>query len=511
MRRFKLAILARFLALAFAFGFNDLAFAENSKSNMQFTLNGVTVYEPSWLLSFSAHAVAQTDGDITGSSLAERIAIIYREDGYFLAEVFVEPDGRTLTVDEGEIGELIIEGVDDATYRLISDYMSPVVGKRPLTQKEFERAVMLVEDIESVSATVEIDFAPGATSARARVAGSATAPSRGYATLDNPPRELGQASILTLNQEFLGVLAPGDRLRFEGAGTIEYDGSSDSLWGALMYRTPIGGYGAYVEGYYGTVTASRDRSGDLLATEIDGDTAIVALGYPVIRDVDTYGYGLAEWRKTTSNVDVSGTKFDSGVEVGGASWIYGKALPHGGALEYAINVSFGHRITEASGFDDGDEDFYHLRAGWGLEYPGEWFGPNSTFSAEVWGQYTDNRLPEIEKFYIGGREEERGYLFAEALGDIGLSATIEAGRDFFPGGIVKRIRPFGFFDFGYVENNDPTPDLVDNETFVSVGLGFDMEFPQATFVRSYVALPTIDGPSTDAGHAAAYLALTKSW
>ncbi len=248
MKRFQETILATVLTLALAFGYAGLAVADNSKSGVRFTLNGVTVYDPSWLLSFSAHAVAQLDGDISGPNLAERIEIIYREDGYFLAEVFVEPDGRTLTVDEGEIGELIIEGVDDATYRLIRDYMSPVVGKRPLTQKEFERAVMLVEDIESVSATVEIDFEPGATSARARVVGSAMAPSRGYATLDNPPRELGQASILTLNQEFLGVFAPGDRLRFEGAGTIEYDGSSDSLWGALMYRTPIGGSGAYVEG-----------------------------------------------------------------------------------------------------------------------------------------------------------------------------------------------------------------------------------------------------------------------
>ena len=64
--------------------------------------------------------------------------------------------------------------------------------------------------------------------------------------------------------------------------------------------------------------------------------------------------------------------------------------------------------------------------------PVTWLGPETSLRAEVWGQYSPDRLPAIEEFHLGGREDERGYVFAEAQGDSGLSATVELGRDLFP-------------------------------------------------------------------------------
>ena len=77
--------------------------------------------------------------------------------------------------------------------------------------------------------------------------------------------------------------------------------------------------------------------------------------------------------------------------------------------------------------------------------------------------------------------------------------------------MLRRLRPFGFLDVGYVENNDPAPDEVEDETFASLGLGVDAELSSGFFVRSYLAAPLTDGPSTDSGDPAFYLALTKSW
>lgn len=483
-----------------------------SQQATQYQLSGVTVYEPAEILAYAAQVVAQRTGTVRAEDLAATLELLYREDGYFLAEVFVAEDGQTLIVDEGEIGEVSIEGVDARTFALIRSYMRPVVGKRAVTQKEFERAVMLVEDIESVSAVAEIDYPPGAQTARVRVVASSEDRSWGYVTLDHPSRGLGDEAILTLGQQFLSAFTPGDLLRFELSGTAELDGGDDSIWGAMTYRAPIGGAGAYGEAYIGGVTARRDASGTLAATDIDGNTAILALGFPFVRDVETYGYGLVEVRRSASDVDVAGLSFESEVNVIGASWIYGKTLPHGGAFEYAINLSFGERDNGTLVFDDGDKNFFHLRVGAGLERPVSWFGPNSTVRAELWGQYSPDRLPGIEEFYIGGRDDERGYLFAEAQGDSGVSATLEVGRDLFPAsGSVRRVRPYGFFDVGYVKNNSPSATEIDDDTFASLGFGLDAEFDKGFFVRSYVAAPLIDGPSTDAGDAAFYLGLTKSW
>ena len=275
---------------------------------------------------------------------------------------------------------------------------------------------------------------------------------------------------------------------------------------------PLGGTGAYGEVYVGSVTADRDARGALAATDIEGDTAILALGYPVIRNVDTYGYALVEFRKSGSFVDVSGTEFDSNVEVAGASRIFGRALATGGAWEYAVNLSAGRRTSESIGFDDGDEDFMHLRFGFGWEEPTDWFGTDTTLRAEFWGQYSPDRLPGIEEFYIGGREDERGYRFAEGQGDSGLSATFAVRRDMFPStSSPKRISPFGFVDLGYVHNNAPGVGEVAEETFASLGLGMDVESASDYFVRSYVAAPITDGPSTEAGDPAFYLSLTKTW
>ena len=142
-----------------------------------------------------------------------------------------------------------------------------------------------------------------------------------------------------------------------------------------------------------------------------------------------------------------------------------------------------------------------------------WFGPNSSVRAEFWGQLTPNRLPGIEEFYIGGREEERGYSFAEAQGDNGLSGTLEVGRDLFIGAddILRRVRPFGFFDVGYVHNNDPAATELGDETFASLGLGLDAEFAHGFFARSYLGVPLTDGPTTRTGAPAFYLGLTKTW
>ncbi len=478
----------------------------------QYELAGVTAYDPVHLLGYAAGAVAARDGTVSGEGLADTIELIYREDGYFLAEVYLDPDGRTVLVEEGEIGDIVIEGADVRTAWLIRSYLEPLLGMRPVRRNAFERAIMLVEDIESIAASAEIDYPRGSDKARVRVVVEAGRAGSGFLTLDHPAREPGEAATLQFGQEFYGLLLPGDLLRLRLSGTTRFEDHDNSVWGSVTYRAPIGGAGAYGEAYFGSVAARRERSGALQETDLRGMTAILALGYPVLRDVETYGYAIVEARHASTDVDVAGTRFESGVVAAGLAWIHGRTTASGGAWEYALDLTIGQRVHDSSTIDDGDDHFFHLRGGLGIDHATEWFGPHSSFRAEFWGQITGNDLPGVEKFHLGGNDDERGYLFAEAQGDSGLSATLEVGRDFFPEyAYLRRVRPYGFIDAGLVANNDPSPDEFDHWLLASLGLGLEADLAGGVFVRGHVALPLVDGPATAALDPAFYLSLTKSW
>lgn len=479
-----------------------------------FELQGAGAYNAEEILSFAAQLELARTGNVTAQGMARTIENIYREDGYFLAEAHVGRDGRTIVVDEGEIGSLSIEGVDRRTFDIINGYFRPILGKQGVTLAEFERAVMLTEDIQSIVASAEIYYPDGRETAHVRVVAQQQDTSSGYLTLDNPSRDFGDAATLTFGQDYVSLLTPGDLFRFELSGSAAFDGSEDAVYGSVIYRAPVGMSGAYGELYLGNVVGSRDAAGVLRRTDLDGDTAIIALGYPVLRIIDTYGYVLIEARRSSTDTDVDGvtTDFESTVNVIAASWIYGRALENGGAFEYAANLALGSRETDADGFDDGDQNFWHLRAGVGYQRPVTWFGENSSFHAEIWGQYTPDRLPAIEEFYLGGIDDERGYRFAEVQGDSGISAFFQAGRDFFPQSkSIRRFRPFGFVDVGYVINNDPSASEIDDEFLSSVGIGLDVEFENSLFAQAYIAVPTVSGPETDSGDPAFYLAISKSW
>lgn len=475
------------------------------------SLEGVTVYDPQTLLEFATQVSLSRYGVVHVDTLVDVVEVIYREDGYFLAEVFIEADGRTLFVDEGAIGRVVVEGFDPETAGLIQKYMEPLLEQRPTKLSAFERALMLSDDIGSVSVTAEVHYPDPNGAAELRVLAYDEDTSSGFVTLDHPARRFGEDVTLTFGQTYLSTFTPGDLLGIELSGTTDFSGD-DTLFGTLRYRMPVGSSGAYAEAYFGNVGARRDVDGSLQETDIAGRTAIFALGYPFVRNVDTYGYGLLEIRHSSTETDVGDLDFDSEVNAVSATWIYGNATESGAAWEYAASLTYGERNSDTPGFTDGDESFVHLRFGAGLNTPTTWFGEGSFVHAEFWGQLTGNQLPSAEQFYIGGRFDERGYRFAEAQGDSGVSAMLSVGRDIYTdGGALQRIRPFGFVDIGHVASNDGDGRANSDETFASFGLGLDTQIKQNYFVSTHVALPLIDGPETDAYDSAFYLGLTRSW
>jgi len=477
-------------------------------------LRGVTAYVPDTLLTFAAQVANDRRGMVDAATVAEIITQIYREDGFFLVEARVAQNGQDILVDEGYIASIDIEGVDGRHFRALEQLFAPLIGLRPLRLARFERTVMLAEDIADLDLSTELDF-PGGAGARLRVLATQLRRQAGSATLDNPPRELGESVTLYAVQEFYSALIVGDLLRLEGSGTAKIsDIGTRALWGALTYRAPIGSSGLYGEAFVGSVAARRNLSGEYARTDLEGRNASLALGYPVLRDVHSYGYALIEARRSETDEETGGVQFDSAAQVASVTWLYGRRFPGATALELGTTLSYGEGDTDSAdaNIDDGDSSFWHLRAGLGYTAPLPALSAGAAWRTEIWGQYSPDRLPSAEEFILGDRYSLRGYEFDEADGDSGVTAIFEVSHSVFPESArIDRWGPFAFLDVGSVSNNDPASFEIDQVTLASTGLGLEFDFRGNFFLSGYVGVPLKDGPLTEAGSPAAYLALTTSW
>ncbi|MDG3043027.1 ShlB/FhaC/HecB family hemolysin secretion/activation protein [Roseicyclus marinus] len=474
------------------------------------TINGVTAYDGTELLLFAASAAAERHGTVTAEQVAEIVQRIYAEDGYFLADVGVTPDGRGIVVDEGVIASVSVEGTDPRTFDRVRGYFDPLIGRPAPNIHRFERAVLLADDLETIAVTADVD-ATDPAGAQVRLVATPEAGSAGAITLDNPARAFGDALTLSFNQEYYAAMQPGDLLRLSLTHTEGFDPQDRETLGALTYRAPVGTGGGYVEGYVANIAAQHDAFGTLQQTDREGLTAILAYGYPVLRSVDRYAYSVLELRGARTEVVVGTQRFDSELYALSASWIDGRALADGGALEYALDLTAGEQASVPAGLDAGDRTFWYLRAGLDFEIPMTVL-PDASLRFDATAQVTTARLPAAEEYVLGGQEELRGFPFAEAQGDSGLSFALSAGRDFLPtSGVVQRIRPFVFIDAGRIWNNQPSASETSAISLASAGAGVEMQIDGNFYLRGHLGFPLTDGVTQRTSDPAIYLGLTRSW
>lgn len=480
------------------------------------TLDGVTVYDSDWLAAFAYQHVSGVDGVVTPQRYAEALELIYREDGYFLAEVEIlqAPGGQfVFRMHEGSIGQVSIEGVDDKLYRRIRSYVEPIVGRAALNKKEFERAIALANDLAGVSITTEIDYPDPEGGARLQLLGQ-TVRQSGRAAIDNPPRQFAKSVTGAVTQEFYNTLVAGDLLRLQGEITYSGPvvGSGVTVGGTAYYRAPIGPSGLYFEGYAGNVYARRDASGTLVNTQLRGLNTGVVLGYPWLRDLHQYGYALVEARHSRVNSTGGGFNYTSGVNALGGMLLYGYNMSNGAPIRAGVNLTVGERVGTSGGIDDGDAHFWHVRAGFGTSQPLDALVHNLAYRFEIFGQYTTSRLPHAEEFYLGDRTLLRGYSFAEASGDIGVTGTFEIDYTIEPESeLVSRVTPYAFIDFGRIVNNAPAIFEERSRTLASTGVGLTAVFANDFSLNTYVGVPLLAGARTPRHSAAIYMGLTKSW
>ncbi|MCB1382471.1 MAG: ShlB/FhaC/HecB family hemolysin secretion/activation protein [Notoacmeibacter sp.] len=482
-----------------------------------FVVQGVTLYDKTELLHFAHQHVQASDGVVSTARLAEAIELVYREDGYFLAEATVTPgtNGNThVVVDEGRIDLVTVEGVDEKVHARIERYVQAIVGRDGVTQAEFERVLMLVNDLAGVTAVTGFDYPDPNAGAHLKITARQTNQA-GSLVLDNPPREFGKAVSLYGTQEFYSVFTGGDLLRLQGGFTWHFagNGKGHSLSGNAYYRTPLGPKGAYGELYGGNVVGRRDASGKYVATELTGYELGGVIGYPVLRDIHDYRYGLLEARHSAVDSSGKGVAFRSAVNAISALALAGHDDDDGAPSRFGLVATAGWRRGAIPlGEDDGDDSFWHLRASYGTAQPLPAVHHDLSYRFEINGQYSPYRLPSVEEFYLGGKTSLRGYRFAEASGDSGIAGIFELRHSWAEGaGPFSSLSVHAFFDAGHVVNNSPGKAETKRVTLASAGLGFRASFANSVTSIGHVGIPLVDGPFTRRFRPGFYLGVAKQW
>jgi hemolysin activation/secretion protein len=475
-------------------------------------ISGVTAYDPAQLLQFAmAHARAG-DGLASAERIAAAIELIYREDGFALADVtlsYSEDGNPVFQVAEGRLQDVAITGLRPGTAARVQAYTAGLISRVPLRQSDLERALMLSSDLAGVAIGSLVSPAAGGGGAILSITGTERR-AAGAAGFEIVPIRPGSALRGFVVQEAYGVATGGDLLRLMGQATLDR-GNDWSASGFANYRTPIGASGAYVEVMGGNTAARREFASISQDSRLIGWNAALVVGYPVQRSLTHFTYVLAEYEYVDATSRFLGQKLESSAHAIRIRALTGIDPANGSQFRMAFTASGGRRPETVAGqAPDGAETFAHLRSEIGWTVPLDSNKPSS-LRLEFRGQWASARLPEVERISMGHAPFLRGYAPAELIGDRGVGATVEFSHGIEGGGVLRQAIPFVFAAAGRTEILDARPTEVPSTTAVSVGIGSNFHLRGRLNVAGWVALPLRDGPQSRSGSPAVYASMTVGW
>jgi hemolysin activation/secretion protein len=110
-----------------------------------------------------------------------------------------------------------------------------------------------------------------------------------------------------------------------------------------------------------------------------------------------------------------------------------------------------------------------------------------SLQARLSGQVASDPLISAEQFTIGGVDSVRGYLESAALGDNGVSGTLELRTPplmkYIKTDLLKEFYAYSFIDAGYVSIYDALPKQDKNSDLLSAGLGVKLKAAKGLFTN----------------------------
>jgi hemolysin activation/secretion protein len=448
------------------------------------TITGTTVFSAASLRPLYEALIGREVKLADIIAVADAIEAKYREAGYILTRAFVPPQrvGNgifTLSVVEGFVKALDVEGGNEAAQNQVKAYLQPVLTARPLDIHTMERALLLANDTPGITASGLLRPSPDTPGASDLVVTLTQSTMSGGFAIDNRGSKFAGPWTVRGDAAANGLITGNDQLMASLSSTIP--STIEKRTALLRYSHPLGSDGTIL-----SLVASGTRGvpGSILAPS-NVITKSYAVGprlrIPLLRsraeslfietglnwqyaEVNTIAGLLShdQWR----TADASLTYIENGFLNGTSSLTFGieQGLPILGA---SPNGSADLSRPGA------DTDFTKLTAS--LRRGQILSGPlNLALSAS--GQYSFAPLISGEQAAFGGDSIGRGYDPSVLQGDHGIGGSVELRYDLrFVDSVILSAQPYVFYDRARVWNR--TGGVTGGATLSSTGFGVRAQLP----------------------------------
>jgi len=418
---------------------------------------------------------------------AQSVTDHYRKRGYTLALAYVPQQQVqlgvvTLSVLEGRIGEVTINGNRHYSTEFIKRHFAQAMAE-PVTRNEtLERALLILNEYPSLktSATLEPGKSAGATDVNVTVEDKR--PLHFMLDMNNYGFNNISRYRFGAGVEVGNVLMDGATLTLNGILGNQPD---QLLFGMGNYSVPIGGQGTKV--VLGASHGKFDVGGQLSSLSIHGDTTIgdLAVTHPFIKSrfQNLLGeFGFSAKNNTLKILDTTFADDQIRLLKLGVNWDRLDLLGRWYASVYGfqgLGEALGGMDNDSSQASrrGADDRFTKATMAAGRIQS---LGHDVLLVLKGTGQVTTAPLVVIEQMLLGGPDSVRGYPLGEKFVDQGLTLSAETRIPFFPSLMptsLKQTQGTIFFDYGTGSLKNPAPGEQRSTTLTGTGVGLQTLLP----------------------------------
>lgn len=462
--------------------------------------NGATVFSDATLHALVAHKLGQRATLADLQQLAAAVTAHYRNAGYILSQAVVPAQdvsaGKVeFTVLEGRLARVRIERIDEVPIpdRVIEGLTSSLPRGRPLTQRELERAVLMLSDLPGMAAQAALEAGDEAGTYDLVVELKSAPRYNLSVDVDNHgSRATGEyriGALVRVNSPF----GRGDNLDLRLLNSF----GKGLAFGRASYELPVGYAGLRASAAYAHVQYELGKDFAALDAFGTADVAELAATYPLLRSRTRNLFAKAgiEVKRLNDHVDAVGQdalKHMQALSIGVVyegrdGWIGGGYVSAGltGYLGRLDIRSQPELLADQDAFGRHTNGRYR-RASYSLSRL-QSLGASLSAYLALAGQWAGNNLDSADKIAAGGPRAVRAFSGATGIGDEARIVNAELRWSVNPDTSLS-----AFYDIGRVRiNHTPLAGEDNSLTLAGYGVGLYWGAPRGVVLRASVAWPRL--------------------